>query len=476
LRRFRLALAILFSLLLVQFYMLTISYASSGSNTNPNLGTKLWSFSTDGSVYHSAVVTEGYVYVTSSFVTYSRASIYCLNASNGAQIWNHTTPKGNGFTTPIVYGGIVYTNSNSEKAVFAFNASTGSMIWNTTGRISAVAKDIAYVAGDGVLALDAVTGKRIWSYEGPMLSASIVGGYAYIRSSGLVYALDAASGIEKWSLNTTEHIVSLAVVGKYVYVVYRNLDSYGVNVIASGIFALDAATGNQVWEYKTERGVSSPIVAGDIVYVGSGDGNVIALNTSNGTKIWNYTTEGSPSSSVLSDPYLYVSVNSNSEPWKASLYCIDATNGAKVWNFTTEPGNSASSPVVVDGQVLVGNTGPQFFANPDHPVYALNASTGEQIWNYTIKGNADSLTVADGVVYVGATFASTRSATSEGNGAVYALKPPTTTSSDLFLNVILIVAVVLVVILTVVFFIVYWIKSKRAKSLPSTTLSSHLSE
>jgi outer membrane protein assembly factor BamB len=414
-------------------------------------------------VYHPPVITGDYVYVTSSFVTYTRASFYCLNASNGAQIWNHTTPKGYGFAPPIIANDVVYTDTYLG-IIFAFNASSGAIIWSTNGSLSTMYNGVLYGdAGsfDGIQALDSSTGKTIWKYATDYLGPVVVAdGYAYVYSNGLVYALDAAFGVEKWSHNTTDRLTSLVVAGNHVYVTYNNQDIYG-NVISSGVFALYASTGKQVWNYKADGYVISPVISNDVVYFGSGDGNVNALNVSSGEKLWNYTTDGSPSSAVLSDRYLYVSVNSRSEYGNASLYCFYTVTGAKVWNFTTEPGNAASSPVVVDGQVYVGNTGPQFFVHPDHFVYALNASTGEQIWNYTIEGNAGSLTVADGVVYVGSPFTSTRSATSEGNGAVYALKP--VTSSPPPSTLVLIAVVVSVVVILAVLVLVYKRKTKRSE-------------
>jgi len=462
-----LILIFLYSLLLIQSYGLQASSASS-STGNFNSVTQLWSFSTDGSVYHPPVVSEGYVCVVSSFVTYSRASLFCLNASNGAQIWSYTTPKGYGFTFPIVANGFVYTGSYNPRSIFAFNVSTGAIVWSKNGSVSTVDNGVLYGGAssfDGIQALDASTGETIWKYtteySGPL---AIANGYAYVYSSGgQVYAVDAASGVRKWSHNTSDRLDSLVVVGDHVYVRYNNRDLYG-NVVSSGVIALSVSTGEKVWEYKADGYTISLVVSNGLVYVGSKYGSINALNASSGGKTWNYTTEGSPSSSLVSDDYLYVSVGSRSG--NASLYCFDAINGTKVWNFTTEPGNEASSPVVVDGQAYVGNTGPQFFAHRDHYVYALNASTGEQIWNYTIVGNAGSLAAADGVVYVSASFTSRQSAAHEGNGAVYALKP--ITSSPLPSTSVVIAIIVVVVILAIVL-LVYRMRRKSAETTQSFT-------
>ena len=46
----------------------------------------------------------------------------------------------------------------------------------------------------------------------------------------------------------------------------------------NNLYAIDAATGQQRWAYKTEYWVvSSPAVIDGVVYVGSTDGNIYAL-------------------------------------------------------------------------------------------------------------------------------------------------------------------------------------------------------
>jgi hypothetical protein len=167
-----------------------------------------------------------------------------LNASSGAQIWNHTTTTRNGvFSSPAVVGGVVYVGSFDSK-VYALNASSGAFIWSYT------------------------TGGAVSS------SPAVVGGVVYVGSTeGNVYALNATDGVKLWSYTTSYYIVesSPAVVGGVVYV-----GAYDHNV-----YALNAASGAKLWNYTTGGIVylSSPAVVGGVVYIGSYDGNVYALGT-----------------------------------------------------------------------------------------------------------------------------------------------------------------------------------------------------
>jgi outer membrane protein assembly factor BamB len=280
--------------------------------------------------------------------------------------------------------------------------------------------------------------------------------------------------VKKWEYITSEYVGSIVVSEGQVYIGSYHVNVNDGNIVFTGnVYCLDAYTGTKKWNYTTgsyqgNSPIFTPTAAGNMVYVGAGN-NVYALNASNGTKIWNYTTEGNADSPLFLTPYLYVSSG-------ASVYCLDASTGARIWNYTTENSTahrwkwlSASSPVVTDGQVFVGSVGPQYSTYPYHNVYALNASSGEQIWNYTIEGNAESLTVADGVVYVGASFATTLSPGhyESVNSAIYALKPTATTTSLQPSTIIVITGAVAVVIMAVVF-LVYRARLKRAKGSPRT--------
>jgi outer membrane protein assembly factor BamB len=489
----KLALGILIIILLTSFYAasteLRVHSASaySSSTDSTTVATQLWNFSVAESLIGSPIVVDGYIYVNSRFDD-PRGSIYCLNASTGTEVWNYTTYKTSGDNppinglpfSPIVFDRKVYFGVNFGY-VFCFDAYTGAQIWNFTGdgysSSPVLIGDYIYARfGNNVYALDASTGARIWnqtisdSTDHPV----VTGGYVYVTrrgdedSSNGIVCLDASTGVKKWEYTTSEYVGSIVVSEGQVYIGSYHVNSHDGNIVFTGnVYCVDAYTGTKKWNYTTgsykgNSPIFTPTAAGNMVYVGVGN-NVYALNVSNGTKMWNFTIDGNAGSPLFLTPYLYLSSG-------ASVYCLDASTGARIWNYTTENSTahrwawlSASSPVVTDGQVFVGSVGPQYSTYPYHNVYALNASTGEQIWNYTIEGNAGSLTVADGVVYVGASFATTLSLGHAGvNSAIYALKP-TAITACLQPSTIIVITVVVVVVILAVLFLVYRTRRKRAK-------------
>jgi outer membrane protein assembly factor BamB len=59
------------------------------------------------------------------------------------------------------------------------------------------------------------------------------------------------------------------------------------------VHAVDVATGKAVWTFKTDGEVkSSPVVAGDKVLIGSYDTNLYALTARTGKLAWKVKTEG----------------------------------------------------------------------------------------------------------------------------------------------------------------------------------------
>jgi eukaryotic-like serine/threonine-protein kinase len=60
------------------------------------------------------------------------------------------------------------------------------------------------------------------------------------------------------------------------------------------VYALNAATGAEKWSYPTGVEIvnSSPAVVNGVVYIGSYNGEVYALNAATGAKEWSYTTGG----------------------------------------------------------------------------------------------------------------------------------------------------------------------------------------
>ncbi len=147
--------------------------------------------------------------------------------------------------------------------------------------------------------------------------------------------------------------------------------------LANGKFyAVDAATGSERWAqpFKAERDIwAPPLVVSDTIYVSSLDHHLYALNTADGTQRWakdfGAAVAGTP---TLSDDgeTLYLGTFGN------ELYALDAATGAVRWE----------QPFTAKNWVWAGPTlaeGVLYFTDVGGNVHAADADTGKSLW--TVK-------------------------------------------------------------------------------------------
>jgi outer membrane protein assembly factor BamB len=107
-----------------------------------------------------------------------------------------------------------------------------------------------------------------------------------------VYAVDAATGREKWDYPTSKSWVigTPAVPDGVVYV--GTSDS-------SRFMALDARTGRLRFNFDAKAYMfSSPAVSGDLAYVGDHNGRLYAINVNSGKLVWQFETDA-----AMKDPF-----------------------------------------------------------------------------------------------------------------------------------------------------------------------------
>jgi len=197
----------------------------------------------------------------------------------------------------------------------------------------------------------------------------------------------------------------------------------GVVYVASydgKLYAIDAATGQQKWAFATEGErrfaaahlhgaeprdevmpdvfdffLSSPVVAGGSVYFGSGDRHVYALDAADGRLRWKTATaQVVHASPAVADGLVVVG------DWDSTLLALDARSGAERWRFQAgrdpkihNQEGFQSSPAIAEGLVVVGCR--------DAHLYALDAATGTLRWSVPTKGSwiIASPAIRDGRVY-----------------------------------------------------------------------------
>jgi outer membrane protein assembly factor BamB len=324
-------------------------------------GSELWAYDAGSPIASTPAVAGSLV-----FVGDRAGSLHAVHAEDGAGAWRLETgpdmplPWGNeGWdyytSSPVVAQGTVVIGSG-DGGVYAADAATGELRWSyaTDGRVRsspAVADGVVYVGSmDGRLyAIDLATGSARWRFEteGYALNSSewgfdrrsiqsspaVVDGTVYFGSrDGHVYAVDAASGEERWRFDQE---VSWCNTSPAVFdgVVYAGTsDGHFVQ-------ALDAATGEELWRTATAgRVFASPAVAGETVVVGDQAGTLFALDATTGVVRWRYKTgEAIQSSATVTgnlivvgsdDGYLYALRGTSGEGlrrgvfWDASLFSL----------------------------------------------------------------------------------------------------------------------------------------------------------
>jgi outer membrane protein assembly factor BamB len=329
------------------------------TSTAPRSSQLLWSTLFDSQIRTSVTISGNRAYVG----TFD-GSIFALDASTGAEIWNFAT-GGSVWSSPTVANDMVYIGSN-DFTVYALSTASGSKIWNfTTGggvfSSPTFVQEVVYVGStdNNVYALDASNGAKIWNFStGGQVrdSPAVVNGVVYVGSQdGNFYALNAATGVLLWSSTTgdgdTYTNSSPAVVNGVVY----------VGSTDTNLYAFQASDGSKVWSYTTGGKVSSsPAVFGGVVYVGSEDGSVYAIDASSGSKKWSHATGGPVySSPAIADGVVYVG------SWDNTVYAFDATSGGTIWSYQTG-GGIFSSPSISGGVMFIGSY--------DGSVYAFGSS------------------------------------------------------------------------------------------------------
>lgn len=140
---------------------------------------------------------------------------------------------------------------------------------------------------------------------------------------------------------------------------------------ARGLYALDAASGAQRWVFPTALPLgNSPTIVGDVAYVGGFDGNLYALGALDGQLRWAFKAgAGFDTNPLVMNGLVYAG---NRDGRMYAVYADDQTRrGTLAWSYQTA-GPIHFSAAYNDGQI--------YFASDDSYAYALNAATGDLVW------------------------------------------------------------------------------------------------
>jgi outer membrane protein assembly factor BamB len=295
-----------------------------------------------------------------------RGDVVALDAASGEQQWKHRV--GAVGSQPLAESGTVIVGTE-DGALVALDTWNGRERWRyaTRGAIqhAPVAwQDLLIFANDAdkVYAVERNTGKWRWQYERDTpeeftvrghAGVSVVGDVVYAGfADGNVVALAAGTGDALW-------IRSLAASStQFVDVDTTPAVHDGVVLAASvsgGLYALDAASGAEKWRVPV-AGVTDLTLDGDRLYVAAAESGLLAYDLA-GRELWRQglTKAGDPARPLVSGNYLFVSTAT------LGLYVVDKRSGQLVqsWN----PGDGITSrPTLVGSTIYLLSNGGILYA------------------------------------------------------------------------------------------------------------------
>ena len=259
--------------------------------------------SREGRVSAPPVVAQGRVYAMDASST-----LNAIEAESGRSLWRFDVRPEGERSGGGSGGGAAYESGRLYVAtgygqIIVLEAESGKEIWRVTltapfranpttggGRVFAVGTD------NQIHALDAVSGRKLWSHSGLTENAGLYGGASPIlagnilvagMSSGEIFALRADNGRVLWSdslaaVTRTDAVSSLADLRGYPVV-----DRGRVTVAshAGRLADIDLRSGARIWE-QSYGSFNTPWVAGDFMFLVTIDGELLCVTRRDGRVRW----------------------------------------------------------------------------------------------------------------------------------------------------------------------------------------------
>lgn len=228
--------------------------------------------------------------------------------------------------------------------------------------------------------------------------------------SGVIHALDAASGKPRWTRKEKEPF-------SFGFgIALSEQPAFDALLVAcdNGLFALEAKTGKKLWHADIPLGVAGPACTADAVFAGSADGSVYALELTTGRILWQHEyledapedppgfpghqarfpgRPARPRGAVTDGEMVVLSIFD-----QCRVLAVDAKTGKRLWDFATK-GWLSGRPAIGPRNVIVGSQ--------DQHFYAIDKEMGKLAWKLKTRArNAAPPAPTERFVYLGSCDAS----------------------------------------------------------------------
>jgi outer membrane protein assembly factor BamB len=223
--------------------------------------------------------------------------VICVDAANGKTVWKaemEGKPTGRGpASTVCVNDGKVYGSGSSAQA-FCLRADSGQEVWRAPlarGEMHsslAVGGGRAVIGGAALVALDANSGKPLWSQpkaatgnSSPVLWDGGGRSCVVVNGRGGLVCVDANDGKVLWTAPGGGDSTP-AVHGDVAVVVTSSRGGKGLGTV---VYRITPGAAERVCEVPLTARGSSPVVDGDLAYA-CGDGNSVCVTAPSGKTLW----------------------------------------------------------------------------------------------------------------------------------------------------------------------------------------------
>jgi PQQ-dependent dehydrogenase (methanol/ethanol family) len=319
-------------------------------------------------------LTYGRTYDEQRFSPLARVDVGNVNQLGLAWSYDLDTPHRVQESTPLVIDGVMYVTTAWSK-LFALDARTGKEIWRFDPQVP---------GETGVKACCDVGNRGAAAWNGKIYLGTL---------DGRLIALDAATGKQLWSVMTVPEGQNYTITGApRVFDGKVLIGNGGAEYGARGfVTAYDAETGQQLWRFYT--------VPGDPSQPFESPALERAAKTWKG-KWWQLGGGGTVWDSIVYDPALklvYIGVG-NGSPWNqqlrspgggdnlylSSIVALKVDSGEYVWHFQTTPGETwdytATQPMMLADLEIGGEPRRVLMQAPKNGFfYVLDRTNGEFI-------------------------------------------------------------------------------------------------